>query len=100
MSDQLLSQLSNSLVEGDPEAAVELTRQALAAGLEPMAIINQGLMPGLGQVGEGFEAGDLFLPDLIIAAEAMQQAMQVLEPELTARQQSYEAAGVVVLGTV
>ncbi len=100
MSDQLLTQLCSSLVEGEPEAAVDLARQALAAGLEPMEIINRGLMPGLSQVGEGFEAGDLFLPDLIIAAEAMQQAMQVLEPELTARQQTFESAGVVVLGTV
>jgi corrinoid protein of di/trimethylamine methyltransferase len=100
MSNELYSQLANSLVDGDPDATESLTRQALAAGLEPMAIIKEGLMPGMNSVGDKFSCGEYFLPDLIIAADGMQKAMNLLEPELRARQQSVESPGTVVLGTV
>lgn len=100
MSDDLFEKLTNSLVDGDPDAATALTQQALAAGLEPMAIIRQGLMPGMDIVGQKFSDGEYFLPDLIIAAEGMKMAMELLEPELRARQQALETAGVVVIGTV
>ena len=100
MSVELFQKLINSLVDCDPDAAEALTRQALEAGLEPLAIIEQGLTKGMQIVGERFQCGDAFLPDLIIAAEGMQRAMQLLEPELLKRQQTREVAGVVVLGTV
>jgi len=100
MSDDLFAKLTNSLVDGDPDAAAALTQQALTAGLEPMAIIRQGLMPGMDIVGQKFSDGEYFLPDLIIAAEGMKMAMALLEPELRARKQSLETAGVVVIGTV
>jgi corrinoid protein of di/trimethylamine methyltransferase len=57
-------------------------------------------MPGMNVVGEKFGSGEYFLPDLIIAADGMQQAMALLEPELRARQQSVESAGTMVIGTV
>src|SRR5512145_3028799 len=100
MSNNLFAQLSQSLVDGDPDATVELTRQALAAGIEPMAVVREGLMPGMQIVGENFQCGEYFLPDLIIAADGMQKAMELLEPELRARNQVVESPGTVVLGTV
>lgn len=98
--NELLSQISQSLVDGDPDASFELTQQALAVGLEPLTIIREGLMPGMNIVGDYFARGDYFLPDLIIAADGMKRAMELLEPELTARQQALETPGVVVMGTV
>ena len=100
MSNEILTQLTESLVLGEPEAAVELTRQALQSGLPPLEIIQQGLIPGMNIVGEKFQSGEYFLPDLIIAADGMQQAMQILEPALVARQEKVETAGTVVIGTV
>ena len=100
MSNELYSQLANSLVDGDPEATEALTRQALENGLEPMSIIKEGLMPGMNSVGDKFSCGEYFLPDLIIAADGMQKAMNLLEPELRARRQTVESPGTVVLGTV
>jgi len=100
MSNDLLKQITTSLVEGEPDGTVELTKQAMAAGLEPLAIINQGLVPGMDIVGERFQTGEYFLPHLIIAASGMQQAMELLEPELRARGQVAESAGTVVIGTV
>jgi corrinoid protein of di/trimethylamine methyltransferase len=100
MSSELLAQITQSLVDGEPELTVDLTRQALTAGLEPMTIIREGLMAGMNVVGENFACGEFFLPDLIIAADGMQKAMTLLEPELARRQQAVESAGTVVIGTV
>ncbi len=103
MSDdakELLEQISQSLVDGDPDATEALAKQALDEGLEPLVIIREGLMPGMNIVGDFFARGDYFLPDLIIAADGMKRAMELLEPELTARQQALEAPGVIVIGTV
>jgi len=100
MSEDLLARITASLVEGEPDETTALTRQAIDAGLEPMAIVNQGLVPGMDIVGEKFQVGEYFLPHLIIAANGMQQAMAMLEPELKARQQAVQATGTVVIGSV
>lgn len=100
MKDELLRQITESLVQGDPEATADLTRQALAAGLEPLDILNHGLMPGMEIVGEKFASGEYFLPHLVVAASGMQGAMALLEPALRARQQAVHKAGTVVIGTV
>lgn len=100
MSDELLTQITTSLVEGALDEVVDLIRQALEVGLEPLSIINEGLMPGMIIVGDKFQAGEYFLPHLTIAAHGMQQAMELLEPELQARQQTVVSAGTVVLGSV
>jgi len=100
MSSELLSQLTTSIIDGDPDATHELTKKALSSGIEPMSFIKDGLMPGMSIVGDKFSSGEYFLPDLIIAADGMQKAMELLEPELSARNQSIESAGTVLLGTV
>lgn len=100
MSSDLLAQILQSLVEGDPDLTVNATRQALAAGLEPLAIINGGLIPGMRIVGEKFSCGEYFLPNLIVSANGMKQAMQLLDPELKARRQTVSSPGSVVIGTV
>lgn len=100
MTQEIFAKLTNSLILGEPELTVEATREALEAGIEPMTIIRQGLMPGMDVVGEKFASGEYFLPDLIIAADGMQKAMELLEPELRLRQQALESAGTVVIGTV
>jgi corrinoid protein of di/trimethylamine methyltransferase len=100
MSSDLLAQITASLVNGEPDRTVALTRDAIGAGLEPMAIINDGLLPGMRIVGEKYSSGEYFLPNLIVSANGMKQAMQLLEPELKARQQTLKSAGTVVIGTV
>ncbi len=100
MSNDLFERISTSLIEGEPDSTVELTRQAIEAGLEPLDIVDQGLVPGMEVVGDKFQSGEYFLPHLIIAASGMQQAMELLEPELRSRQQVVEVAGTVVIGTV
>jgi corrinoid protein of di/trimethylamine methyltransferase len=100
MSADILAQITSGIIDGDIDAVVELTQQAIKASLEPMIIINQGLMPGITTVGNKFAEGEFYLPNLTIAGIAMQKAMTLLEPELRARQQRREMVGKVVLGTV
>jgi corrinoid protein of di/trimethylamine methyltransferase len=100
MNDILYQKLTDSLVTGNPEECESLTIQAISDGVEPMEVIEHGLVPGMNIVGEKFSSGEYFLPDLIIAANAMKKAMVLIEPELLAREQKFESSGVVVLGTV
>jgi corrinoid protein of di/trimethylamine methyltransferase len=100
MTEELLTGITASIVEGEPDKTVDLTRQAIEANVEPLTIIDGGLVPGMNVVGEKFQSGEYFLPHLIIAASGMQQAMELLEPELQARQEVAERAGTVVIGSV
>jgi corrinoid protein of di/trimethylamine methyltransferase len=100
MSTDLLTHITASVLEGEPEKAIELTQQALDAGLEPLTIINEGLVPGMRSAGDKFQNGDYFIPHLIFAARSMEQAMELLEPHLQARQEKADVAGTVVIGTV
>ena len=68
MSNDLLAQIRAVIIEGEPDEALELTRQAIEAGLEPLTIIDEGLVPGMNVVGDKFQSGEYFLPHLIIAA--------------------------------
>ena len=100
MHQDLLLIIQESLIDGEVEQTVQLTRQALSEGIAPMVIIEEGLIPGMNVVGEKFSNGEFYLPNLIIAANAMKDAMTLLEPELHARNQQIKSAGVVVIGTV
>ena len=82
--EELFTQLINSIVDGEPEITVALTQQALDKNIEPLVIIENALVPGMQIVGDKFSSGEYFLPNLIISANGMQQAMQLLEPALTA----------------
>jgi corrinoid protein of di/trimethylamine methyltransferase len=97
--DTLISKLTQAVVDGEPEDAEELAKQALEDGLDPLTCINEGLTPGINRVGELFSSGEYYLPDLIIGGEAMKAALAILEPALVGSQER-ETLGHVVLGTV
>lgn len=99
-SQDLIEQITNSVIEGDPDLTIELTRQALAAGVPPMEIIDRGLIPGMDVVGQRFSDGEYFLPNLIISAEGMKASMELLEPKLRELQQARATLGKVIIGTV
>ena len=100
MSEDLLAMITESIVRGDLESAVTLTRKGLESDLPPLEIINQGLVTGMNIAGEKFAQGEYFLPHLLMAAKGMQVAMELLEPELNARKQVHDVVGTVVIGTV
>jgi corrinoid protein of di/trimethylamine methyltransferase len=100
MSQDLYTQLAMTVIEGEEELAVSLTRQALEQGLSPLEIIEQGLAPGIEVVGEKFSCGEYFLPHLVMAGNTMKAALTWLEPALKASGMTRETLGTVVLGTV
>ncbi len=100
MPSPLFTSMQQAIIDGDPEAAVELASQALAQNIDPLEAINQGFLPGMQVVGREFGAGQLFLPDVVLAAEAMKKASAVLEPEMKKRGGQRSALGRVVLGTI
>jgi len=100
MSQELFDTMKQSIIDGDEEKAAELAQQALTQGVDPLAAINDGYVPGISYVGEQFGLGEMFLPDLMLAAEAMKAAVAVLEPEMERRGTQRQMLGKVVLGTV
>ncbi len=85
MTEDLFAAMRQSVIDGDSDAAADLARQSLAAGMDPLAAIDEGFVPGIHHVGEQFRCGDMFLPDMMLAARAMQKAIGILEPEMLAR---------------
>ena len=103
MSDQadLALRLRNAVVEGEDGEAADAAKAALAAGLSPMALVNESIQDALNEVGAKFEAGDLYLPELILAGDAAAAALAVLKPHLTAGQGAGAGGnGKVVIGTI
>jgi len=90
--------LSNSVIKGNREEVVELTQEAIDEGVKPTEIINQGLINGMNVVGKRFKAGDMFVPEVLMAAKAMKGGMELVQPLLV--EGEMEEAGRVVLGTV
>lgn len=99
MSEDMHSKLAQAVIDGEPDDAEALARQALDQGLDPLTCINEGLTKGIQRVGELFANGEYFLPELIIGAEAMKRALAILEPAMVG-DQAREVVGKVVLGTV
>ena len=92
------SSLKQALIKGDQQTVAELTQRALDEGHSAEAILNQALISGMERVGKLFEQGEYFIPELLLAARAMQGAMEVLRPLLAAS--DYQPMGKVVMGTV
>jgi corrinoid protein of di/trimethylamine methyltransferase len=100
MTDELYQKMAQSILDGDTEAAVVLARQAMAEGLDPLEAISRGYVVGVNQVGESFAKGEAFLPELVMAGEAMKAAVGELEPEMKKRGTQRKMLGKVVLATV
>lgn len=97
--EELLKQAAQSVVDADREAAVAIAEKAVAEGVDPVEMINDGYSAGMSEVGELFDSGEMFLPELIMASDAMVAAVNVLEKSMPVENRS-EKAGVAVLGTI
>lgn len=91
--------MRQSIVDGASETALALAKEALEQGVRPLDVIDNGFVPGMTEVGQQFARHQMFLPDMLAAAEAMKAAMSVLEPELKRQGEERPSAGTVILGT-
>lgn len=87
-----------SIVDGDRKSAVDLTQNALASGIQAQALVDDDLIPAMKEVGRRFEEEEIFVPELLLSANAMKGALDLIRPILA--QGDAEPCGYVVIGTV
>ena len=97
---EILKRLSDAVLQFDSEAAADAARASVAAKMNPVRAIEEGLAVGLRVIGDKFEAGELWLPHLILGAEAMEAAIKVLEEHMPRGALESTSRGTVVIGTV
>lgn len=100
MNEELFQKMAQSILDGDSDVATILAKQAIEAGIDPLDAISKGFVLGVNQVGESFASGQAFLPELVMAGEAMKAAVATLEPEMQKRGTTRQVFGKVVLATV
>ena len=96
--DKYLAALRESIVGLDFAAVAKAAEEAIAAGVDPNAAINEGMVPGMAIVGEKFEKGEYFLSELVVAAEVMKEGLKVVTPYI--KGESAKKLGTVVIATV
>lgn len=100
MTGELLQKMAQCIIDGDADVAVALANEAIETGMDPLDAISNGFVLGVNKVGESFACGQAFLPELVMAGEAMKAAVATLEPEMSRRGTSRQVFGKVVLATV
>lgn len=99
VSNDLVHTIRDKLIDCQTEHVFELVQKAINQGIDAATIVNDGLTAGIRVLGNRFEKGEAFLPELAVAAETMKQALEILEPHL-AKTVDEDALGTVVIGTV
>ena len=98
--EDILRELSEAVLSFDADAAANAAKDAVDAGVNPVTAIEKGLALGLREIGDKFEAGELWLPHLVLGAEAMEAAIKVLEAHMPRSELESTSKGTVVIGTV
>lgn len=95
--EELIARAMWAVIEGDEEAAATVAEAVIAEGIDPLEVISEGFTRGMTDVGERFAAEELSLPEVIVAADAMQIGLDLLEPHIPVERRT-EPLGTVVLG--
>ena len=95
---RLFERMSTAVLEGDIDNAAKLVERSLNKGLAAKDILDNGLVPGMDEVGIRFRRGDMFVPEVIMSADAMSAGLEILRPELVAS--GVKLIGKMVMGTV
>ena len=97
--EEIVTRLRNAVINYEMETIADLAKEVVDKGVDPLVAIEQGLAEGIKTVGEKFGKGEIFLPELVMGAEAMKAALAVLEPAVPAGKHR-ETLGKVLIGTV
>ena len=98
--EEILKNLETAIVDGDKNKVQENASEALKQKIDPLDIVSLGLSKGMKFVGDRFERGEAFLPELVRAADNFNAAMEILRPEMEAQKVDIAKAGTVLIGTV
>jgi 5-methyltetrahydrofolate--homocysteine methyltransferase len=94
----ILEQLFEGIVNGQSEIVEQKVNEALNSGIDPAVILNEGMISAMSEVGRRFEEGECYVPEMLVAARAMQSGMGLLKPHL--QNDKVESSGKVAIGTV
>ena len=95
---KILNDLKKAVLEGDDDLAQEIAKKGLSEGIDPMKLVNEGVVPGIQEAGELWKQNEYFQTDIILSAEAFRLAMEEIEPKIPAGE--IKSAGTIVIGTV
>jgi trimethylamine corrinoid protein len=98
--EQIFEQLSFSIIKADKEMARQAAREVIEQKMDPVEAIEKGLSRGMEIIGDRFSKMEVFLRELLMAAQTFDAAMEVLEPEIAAQKREVTARGTIVMGTV
>ena len=93
----ILEELREAMVDGQAKQAVAKVSEGLAEGMDAGTLLRDGLIAGMAEVGQLYENGDIFVPEMLVAARAMSAALEVLKPHLV--EEGVESSGKVAIGT-
>lgn len=99
-TQEILDGLKQAVFEGDEEDAASFADQAIDAGIAPMDIIKGGITPAMDDVGQAFEDGEAYLPELILAGDAARAALDLIIPNISTEDLDGAVQGTVVIGTI
>jgi len=95
---EILKEISEKVEKGKAQDVKLLVTQSLEQGINPQDVLNQGLVKGMEKIGEKFKNNEVFIPEVLIAARAMKQGMEILKPHLA--KSNFKAKGKICIGTV
>lgn len=98
--EEILKNLEMAIVDGDKNKVRENVSEALKQKIDPLDVVGLGLSRGMKFVGDRFERGEAFLPELVMAADNFKAAMEILRPEMEAQKKEIPKTGTVLIGTV
>jgi trimethylamine corrinoid protein len=100
IDDRLFEKAKASIIDGDTDLAIEIAQAALDAGADPAEFIEKGFVPGIMEVGDLFESGEIFLPEVMMSADAIKEAVNILNHAMELNGTKREVSAKVVLATV
>jgi corrinoid protein of di/trimethylamine methyltransferase len=100
MDQEYFDRLAQAVIDGEADVAVKLVNDGLGKGVDPIEAIEKGLAKGIMKVGDDFGAGEVFLPELIMAADVMKQATSILDEKIKSSGATRTSLGQMVIGTV
>ena len=96
----IFEEMELAIIDGDEELCASLAQKAIDEGLDPAEAIDKGFAKGMRVLGDRFESGECFLPELLTAEDAMNAAMEILQPKIEQSQAHKEKRGKIVIGTI
>ncbi len=96
--EPIIKEIYDAVLNGENKGIAAKVQSALDSGIDPTVILNEGMVAAMAEVGRLFEAGEYYVPEMLIAARAMQTGLSVLKPKLV--QSNFKSTGKVIIGTV